>query len=141
MSTWVGVDPGEKRIGVARSDALGLIARPMAVVAGVEPLAALVREWAEERELAGVVVGLPRNMDGTLGPSARRALALVESLRAALPLPVVPWDERLSTRRAEVLAGPGSRGRADAEAAALILQSYLDAGTPATADPAATEEG
>ena len=136
---WVAVDPGEKRIGVARSDPLAVLARPMAIVDSPEALLALIQEWHEDEPLAGMIVGLPRNMDGSIGPIARRSFPLVHRLREELPLEVRFWDERLTTRqveRARDARGDRARGPLDDQAAAVLLQSYLDAGTPAAADPA-----
>ena len=133
--SWVGIDPGQKRIGVARSDLLGITAQPQGVVASVGDLLALLREWAAERELAGVLVGYPLNMDGSVGPIARRSLELVRRLRREQDLPVRLWDERLTTRQARQGPRPRSRGEIDARAAALLLQSFLDAGTPDRPDP------
>lgn len=135
MSTWLGVDPGEKRIGVARSDPLGLLAHPAGTAPDTARLLALIQEVTDGRPLAGVVVGLPRNMDGSIGPSARRALGLVKRLRRELTgVPVYAWDERLTTRQASRLPRRGARPL-DEQAAALILQSYLDAGRPVAPDP------
>jgi putative Holliday junction resolvase len=91
-------------------------------------IAALVREKGIER----VVVGLPRNMDGSIGPAANEALAFAERLRMQLTCPVVTWDERLTTVAAHrTLRDAGhttrtSRGKVDQVAAQLILQGYLD---------------
>ena len=136
--SWVGIDPGEKRIGVARSNALGL-AHPHGIVSSPEELVKLLREWPEG-PLSGVVVGLPRNMDGTIGPIARRSLELVVRLRRELPLAVQLWDERLTS--AQIERSPAGRGSGpiDDRAAALILQSFLDAGAPVRPDPPELEE-
>jgi len=130
---YVGLDPGERRIGIAASDALGLLARPVGIAESEEDLDAVLRDLAAEGEIAGIVVGLPRNMDGSLGPKAREAEAFAGRLRARTGLSVVLWDERLSTVEAgRRLAEQGIRGRRraeriDAQAARVILQSYLDA--------------
>ncbi|MBN1422068.1 MAG: Holliday junction resolvase RuvX [Planctomycetes bacterium] len=130
---FVGLDPGEKRIGVAVSDALGLLARPVGMAEGEEALDAMIRDLASEGDIAGIVVGLPRNMDGSLGPKAREAEAFAERLRVRTGLTVDLWDERLSTVEASrQLAERGIRGRRQAEridaaAARVILQGFLDA--------------
>ena len=139
---WVGVDPGEKRIGVARCDALGLSARPVAIVASVTELAREILQWHELDPIRGVVVGLPRNMDGSYGPMARRSVEFAQALREKIPLSVVLWDERLTSQQVLRQRADGGqkrpkRGEAiDDQAAAVILQSYLEAGTPPVADPA-----
>ena len=136
MKIWAGIDPGEKRIGVARSDGLGLLAVPRAIVGDPVELTRLLAEWVETETLAGVIVGLPRNMDGTIGPIARRSLRLARRLREALPIDVYVWDERLTTQQWDKQRPRPSRGEAsDDRVAALILQSYLDAGCPQPPDP------
>ena len=130
----LGVDLGTKRIGVAVS--AGSLATPYEVVARSGDRARDHRrltELADEAEADVVVVGLPRSLDGTLGPAAERALAEVEELAAAVGRPVETWDERLSTVTAErSLQEQGLDARArravvDKVAAAVILQSWLDA--------------
>lgn len=133
------LDVGERRIGVAVSDETGSIASPLNVLRrsskaeDFRKIAQLVRELGAE----GLVVGHPLNEDGSAGRQARSVerytAALIEALEAeGLTLPVVLWDERMSTQRAQEImieAGrkPGNR-RAwiDAVAAAVILQDYLD---------------
>ncbi len=131
----MALDVGERRIGVAVSDPLGLLARALTTVTrqntaqAVAAIVALVDEWTP----VTLVVGLPRNMDDTLGPQAERVQTFARALEAQLSIPLVFWDERLSTVNAsEILQGQGVRaqdqkGRLDAVAAAVILQEYLDA--------------
>lgn len=142
MSRWAGVDPGEKRIGVARSDALGIVAQPAAIVASPKELVELLEEWVREDGLAGAVIGLPRNMDGTIGPIARRSFELVRFLRERLEVPLYLWDERLTTEQVKRSPGHRKGDSFDDKAAAVLLQAYLDGGTPPVADPPelATEE-
>lgn len=133
----LGLDVGSKTIGVAASDELGLAAYPRVVLARralAADLAAVTRLVAEEA--AGrVVVGLPLSLEGELGPMARRVLAFVDALRAALgeAVPVETWDERFSTAAVErvLIQGHVSRSRRkqviDKQAAAYILQGWLDA--------------
>ncbi len=135
MKVWAGVDPGEKRIGVARSDPLGILAKPVVIVADFEALAHLLAGWSEGGELAGIVVGLPRNMDGSYGPMARRSMDLVNKIRERVSVDVRLWDERLTTRQHERLLGRSQPGEVDHQVAALLLQSFLDAGTPQAPDP------
>jgi putative pre-16S rRNA nuclease len=131
----MAVDPGSRRVGVAVSDPTGTIAQPLTVVPA-EPAATLVARLAalaREQEAGRLVVGLPRRMDGGQGPEALAARALADDLRRATGLPVTLVDERLTSVAAEraLLAGGASRARrrqlSDQVAAALILQSYLDA--------------
>ncbi len=130
----LGIDPGEVRLGLAVSDELGLTAQglPIWVSRGRSADLAHFRSLVKELDVAEVVVGLPRNMDGTLGPRAEAARELARDLGDTLGLPVTLWDERLTTQaatRALTEAGLSRRrrrGRVDAVAAALILQGYLD---------------
>jgi len=135
MGRVMAVDPGSRRVGVAVSDPTGTIAQPLSVLPA-EPAETLVERLAEvarQQQAARLVVGLPRRMDGGEGPEARAARALAGELRRATGLPVTLVDERLTSVAAEraLLAGGASRARrrqlSDQVAAALILQSHLDA--------------
>ena len=132
----IGLDVGEKTIGIAISDALGFAAHPRLTLArkgtraDVEVLAALV--LAEEAE--AIVVGLPLTLAGVVGPRAKRVLVLVDALRARLPdSRIETWDERFSTVAVNrvLLDADLSRARRkqviDKQAAAFILQGWLDA--------------
>jgi putative holliday junction resolvase len=139
----LAVDLGDKRIGLAVSDALGLTAQGLETLerhGGKADLEAL-RAACAEREVASVVVGLPRNMDGSEGPRAQKSRAFARQLHEALGLPVFLWDERLSTAEAErvLIAADVSRQKRrlaiDRMAAQVILQGYLEAGRPEV-DPA-----
>lgn len=129
----IGLDVGDRRIGVAVSDPTGYLASPVAVYQRRD-LASDVRhvlELAEEYEASGFVVGLPKNMNGTEGFQAEKTREFADAL-VAHGASVAMWDERLSTievTRRMVEQGKRKRGiqaRVDAEAAALILQTYLD---------------
>jgi putative Holliday junction resolvase len=131
----VGIDLGDKRIGVAVCDAAGTVATPYETVPRSGDRARDHRRLAElvaETEAEVVVVGLPYSLDGSVGPAARRALAEIERLRRTLPVPVETYDERLSTVTAERslremnLTGPARRRVVDQVAAAVVLQSWLD---------------
>jgi putative Holliday junction resolvase len=139
MTRAIALDIGTRRIGVALSDSAGTVATPYEVVqrAGEHGqdharIAALVAE----AEAEVVVVGLPLSLDGSEGPAARTVRAEVDELRGRLAVPVVVWDERLSTVEAERrLRASGVKGAArrrvvDQVAATVILQSWLDAGQP-----------
>ena len=129
----LGLDVGERRIGLAISDPNGQVAVPLKTlhrtdkVDAIPTIAALVIEEAVE----GIVVGLPLRMDGSSGTQAEIVREFVEGLLASVKVPVTLWDERLSTVQAEQLlrGRPGSRKdkpEQDALAAAIILQGYLD---------------
>jgi len=135
MSRVLGLDYGERRLGFALSDPDGIVAMPFAVVTA-ETGKARVREvlrLCRETGAARLVVGLPQNMNGTLGPAAQAVLTFVDRLREAADIPVETWDERLSTRAAErvlIEAGTSRRKRkraVDKLAAQIMLQGYLDA--------------
>lgn len=129
----LAVDVGEKRIGIALSDALGWLATPLTVIVSKKPEDGLVaiEELIRTHCVGQVIVGYPRSLNGTAGPQAKRVDKFVSQLRARVQVPVVLWDERLSTAQAERLVHETGRSiqrdRIDALAAAVILQSYLDA--------------
>jgi putative Holliday junction resolvase len=139
----LGLDLGEQRTGVALSDPMGWLASPLTVLAHTSQEAdmAAIEELTHQHKVVRVVVGYPRNMNGTVGAQARRVERYVAELQQRLSVPVVLWDERLSTAQAERLIHESGRRvrreRIDAAAAAVILQSYLDAqslaGTASTA--------
>jgi len=130
----LGIDFGEKRIGLAVSDELEILARGIATVQSrgierdLEEIGRYVREYAVER----IVVGYPLRLDGSRGIQCEKVDAFMERLRQAFSLPVVPWDETLSTKEAEETLRQGGvrrkkrRKMVDLTAATLILQGYLD---------------
>lgn len=130
----LGLDVGSRTIGVAVSDALGLSAHGVTTLrrSGLSKDIRAVQDVMQAYGVREVVVGLPRNMNGSLGPQARRVQAFAEKLRAAVAVPVVLWDERLTSREAErvlVEADMSRRKRravVDRVAAVLILQGYLE---------------
>ncbi len=125
----LAVDLGEKRTGFAISDPGERIALALPTLEDAD--AADVAGVAEEQGAGTIVVGLPLNMDGTAGPAARRSLTFIEDLKLHVDVPVIPWDERLSTAEGESrlrqagLRRKERRKRADAAAAVVILESYL----------------
>jgi len=131
----LGLDIGERRIGVAVSDPAGRVATPLKVLDARAVLGdpAVLRRIIDDYEVERIVVGLPLTLSGEEGPQARIARAAGEKLARSLPTPVVYWDERLSSaeaRRSMSDAGvrdAEKRGRIDMVAAALFLQSFLDA--------------
>ncbi len=129
-----GLDLGEKTIGVAVSDRMRSVATPLRTIRRVKFTldAAELLAIAVERELAGLVLGLPRNMDGSEGPRCQSTRAFARNLEKLTPLPITYWDERLSTVAAEraLLEADTSRKRRaeviDHVAAGYILQGVLD---------------
>jgi len=149
----LGVDYGRKRIGLALSDATGLLARAWKCIGGGAPersAAALAAEidalMAEDQAIDVVVLGLPRRLSGEANEQTASVRALADRLRERLTMPVVLQDERLSSREAESLLARREkhwrkrRALLDAAAAAVILQDYLD-GLPRTPYEGAGEEG
>jgi putative pre-16S rRNA nuclease len=130
----LAVDPGSKRVGLAVSDPTGTIAQALATVPAEprETLAERLAGIAHQQEAKEIVVGLPRRMDGSLGPEARAARELAGELRRASRLRVDLVDERLTTAAAEksLLAAGVRRAKRrasiDRVAATLLLQSHLD---------------
>jgi putative Holliday junction resolvase len=135
MSRILALDPGEKRIGLAVSDEMGWTAQGLPTLKregfrrDLDRLTAVVNDY----QVTQIIVGMPYNQYGGLGAAGERAMVLIERIAAHCGIPVVPWDERLTTKMAErVLIGGGvSRAKRkvsrDRLAAVLILQSYLDA--------------
>lgn len=138
MSRVLGVDVGTARVGLALSDPAGITAQPLEVIDGPGPsgFLAAVADRARELEVEEIVVGIPLRMDGRHGPAADAAEEFARSLEEATGLPVVRWDERLSTKEAErAMRSAGANGRrqrgvVDKVAAALVLSSYLEARRP-----------
>jgi putative Holliday junction resolvase len=134
----LGLDPGERRIGIAISDPTGTLAHPLqTLVRGSrEEDFAAIAALVVEHDVELVVVGWPLSLDGTEGPQARRVARYTDALAACLPVPVVSWDERFTTAAADEILRQirgrkgrrraRARGQVDAIAAAVILQSYLD---------------
>ena len=136
----LGVDVGERRVGLALSDSSGTLATPLGKVRsstdlmqGVEAVGREIeRLVAEDDGLGGVVVGVPRGLDGRPHEQTKQAIAFVEALRRRTTLPIALQDERLSSREAESRLALREKdwrrrkARLDAAAAAVILQDYLD---------------
>jgi putative Holliday junction resolvase len=130
----IGLDLGTKTIGVAVSDTARRIASPLETIRRTKFTADAARllALAEGRAIGGLVLGLPRNMDGSEGPRAQSARAFARNLAGLTPLPIALWDERLSTvaaERALLEADTSRRRRAeviDHVAAGFILQGLLD---------------
>lgn len=127
---WLGVDFGEKRIGLAISDREGRLATPLATLRRSSDARAVeeIRELAESEEVEGIVIGEPRRRDGTRGDAAARVHGFARKLRDATRLPVRLTDELLTTREAAARLGARGRDRdrLDALAAQILLQQALD---------------
>jgi putative Holliday junction resolvase len=147
MGQWMSVDYGARRIGVAIADQDHRIAFPtdtLPATGGARKDAAAILAWARDHNVSGVVVGLPMNMDGSIGPQGRLCQALADRLRRAGQVHVELWDERLSSYQADIYMAQAAvrrsqrKGLRDALAAQVILQSFLDArqpGEPPAVDP------
>ena len=133
---YVGLDVGDRRIGVAASDSMGLIANAIGnIVREDDDLDSAIHKTADKiLELGGeaVVVGLPKNMNGSIGPRAEAVMAFAEALKSKIDVPVHFWDERLTTVEAtKMMINAGMRRdkrkkNVDRIAAVLILQGFLD---------------
>lgn len=142
----LGIDVGERRVGLALSDPSGTLATPLLTLSAPPRLGARVTVVAgeidrlrrEDDGLDTVVVGLPLSLDGRANEQTARVMAFVEALRCETPVPVALQDERLSSREAESRLALREKDwrkrkrRLDAAAAAVILQDYLDRGAEET---------
>jgi putative Holliday junction resolvase len=130
--TRIGVDPGDARIGVARSDPSGFLATPVETVKRGKGDVRRIGELVAETEAVEVVVGLPRSLAGSEGPAAVKVRAFAQRIaRRVAPVPVRLCDERLTTVTAEAMLrgqrkGAGRRAVVDQVAAVVILQQALD---------------
>jgi putative Holliday junction resolvase len=130
----LALDHGTKRVGLAISDELGMIAQPLTFLPA-EPIAELLqglKKVVAEKNVEQILVGIPRNMDGSYGPAAEKVRKFVEQLKTSLTVPIRTWDERLTSVQAnrDMIQGGLRREerklKADQTAAAILLQSYLD---------------
>lgn len=130
----LALDHGTRRVGVAVSDELQMIAQPLEYIAP-EPFADFLtrlKEILREKEASLILVGMPRNMDGSYGPAALKVQEFVAALKDAVAVPIKTWDERLTTVQAQKFLIQGGVRRdqrklkVDKTAAAILLQSYLD---------------
>lgn len=129
----IGIDHGDARIGIAISDELGMLAHPFETIhlEKADPFVR-IREIVESKQIGMIVLGMPRNMDGTYGPAAEKVRAFADQLKTTVPCPIKLWDERMTTKAAQRglhAAGRNtkqSREVIDQAAAQLILQAWLD---------------
>lgn len=131
----MGLDVGDKRIGIAVSDEGALIAQPKETLErrGNKKDIPYLLDLARRESVAGIIVGLPYSLDGSEGPQADKVRRFIAAVELETELPVETWDERFTTvaaeefLRAAEISSRRSRQRVDRVAAALILQGYLDA--------------
>jgi putative holliday junction resolvase len=134
MSCILTLDYGEKRVGVAVSDPTGILASPMPFLPAdsFEHLVEGIQKIIQEKQIALLLVGLPKNMDGTLGDSAKKVQTFIQRLEERISVPIKTVDERLSTVQAGKLlhqAGINARKqkqKIDSASAQILLQHYLD---------------
>lgn len=140
MPRTLGVDHGERRVGLAVSDELGVMALPLDILPAQSQKQVIrdVLRLCQEKQVAVIVVGLPLNMDGSRGPAVEAVERFVQALRLQTSLPIELWDERMSSRQVErmLIDSDVSRSKrkrlVDKLAAHVVLQSYLDAHAPTT---------
>jgi putative Holliday junction resolvase len=132
----LALDHGTKRIGVAVSDETKTIAQPLEYIPA-EPFGDFIerlRKLLLEKEVDLILIGMPRNMDGSYGPAAHKVETFVGVLKTAVAVPIKLWDERLTSTMANRVMIQGNvrrdkrKEKVDAMAAAILLQSYLDMG-------------
>jgi len=130
----LALDYGTKRVGVAVSDELKIIAQPLEYIPA-EPLTGLLarlQEIIREKEVESILIGLPRNMDGSYGPAALKVQEFALLLEDAVAIPIKMLDERLTTVQAQRFLIQGNvrrnkrKEKVDKTAAAILLQNYLD---------------
>lgn len=140
----LGLDVGDKTIGVAVSDELGITANPVCVIqrsTSIKKDIGEVRRLAQDYSVERIVVGMPLMLDGSVGIQAQKVQAFVEELRKRTTIPVEVWDERLSTSQVERVLIEMDQSRAkrkkqlDKLAAAIILQAYMDSHRSAHEEP------
>ncbi|MGE4490232.1 MAG: Holliday junction resolvase RuvX [Kiritimatiellales bacterium] len=133
MGRVLGIDHGDVRIGIAMSDETAFLASPLTTVQNSKSAADEIAALAAEHGVEKIVIGLPRNMDGSYGPATEKVRAFAEVLKSKTDVPIFEWDERLSTvsahnaLREAGLDGRKRKGVVDKVAAQIILQNFLDA--------------
>ena len=130
----LAIDHGTKRMGIAVSDPSGTIALPLEFIPA-EPFNAFLdrlKQLIQEKEVEQILVGMPRNMDGSYGPAAAKVREFIAVLKETIAVPILTWDERLTSTQANrflVQANVSRKDRkqkVDQAAAAILLQSFLD---------------
>jgi putative Holliday junction resolvase len=133
----LALDHGTRRIGVAVSDEMKMIASPLEYVPAepIDKALARLQEIIREKQVALILIGMPRNMDGTYGAAAEKVKEFIGTLQQQIATPIKTWDERLTSVMANRVLLQGNVRRekrkqaVDKMAAAILLQSYLDSGT------------
>lgn len=127
----LAIDYGARAIGLAITDELQLIVRPLITISSKKEGVERIRSICNEYDVAKIVVGLPLRLDGTHGDAAARVTGFISELREVVEIPIVTQDERLTTRaademlKAEKIPWQKRREKIDAYAAAIILEDYL----------------
>lgn len=130
----LAIDHGTKRMGIAISDEMAMIAQPLEFILA-EPFPAFVtrlKEIIREKQVEQILVGMPRNMDGSYGPAALKVQEFVSVLKDTIAIPIKTWDERLTSAQANRFLIEADvrrdkrKEKVDKMAAAILLQSYLD---------------
>jgi putative Holliday junction resolvase len=129
----LGIDHGDTRIGLAVSDQLGSFAHPYRTLQSGPRLMDEILAIVDHEQISAIVIGLPKNMDGTLGPAAAKVKSFADRLAQLIPtMKILFWDERLTTREAQrALHAAGkntkqSKKMIDQVAAQILLQNYMD---------------
>jgi len=138
VSRLLGIDFGTVRIGLSLSDPTRTLASPLPFLDNNSPSQVISAMTAliQTHQITGLVIGMPRNMDGTYGPSAQKVRDFIAQIQKSISLPITPIDERLTTAQAsKQLSSIGLnqkqlRKKVDSSSASLILQQYLDRNTP-----------
>jgi len=131
----LAIDHGSVRMGIAISDELGIIAQPLEFIPAepFDKFLGRLKALIQEKQVEQIVVGIPRNMDGSYGPAALTVQTFLAVLKDSLTVPIRGWDERLTSVQANrflsqaAVKGKKRREKVDQTAAAILLQSYLDA--------------
>jgi putative Holliday junction resolvase len=132
----LAIDHGTKRMGIALSDPSGMIAQPLEFVPA-EPFAGFLtrlKEILKEKEVDLIIIGMPRNMDGSYGPAAAKVQEFIAVLKENIIIPIRTWDERLTSAQANRFLIEANvrrqdrKEKVDKAAAAILLQSFLDSG-------------
>jgi putative Holliday junction resolvase len=134
MKRLIGLDIGDKNIGIAVSDGLGITAQALTTLKrkNINVDTASLKVMIEKYDVGEIIIGLPKNMDGSIGHQAKKVIHFTEQLKKSLNIPIIFWDERLTTVMATkvMIEGDLSRKkrkkRIDKIAAQLVLQNYLD---------------
>jgi putative Holliday junction resolvase len=130
----LALDHGTKRIGVAVSDELRMMAHPLEFIPA-EPFADFLlrlKEILREKEVEMILIGMPRNMNGSYGPATLKVQEFIAALKVGVTIPIQTWDERLTSAQAQRFMIEGGvrrqqrKEKVDKMAAAILLQSYLD---------------